>query len=132
MNDYYERSPERFHFLDNGNEITIQGFVDFAAPKLSFIKVRQHNGVSSFIDPWGDPIRFIQMRDSPRLKANGIQDLVIYGSGNSAYENPHGLGIMKDKNDQALLVAGEQRPIIILKDYKYEASDAQQDAAANP
>jgi hypothetical protein len=101
---YYQLHPERFKPTGKGEEIEIDGFVDYVKDDSYFTSGRfcriRHGTIR---DPWGDPVHFVQdLNMDGYIEARGqrrnVFDIAVYDDigQREDYCNEHRLGICKD------------------------------------
>lgn len=101
---YYQLHPERFRPTGQGEEIAIDGFVEFVKADgfwQSPSRCRIRGG--TLRDPWGDPIHFVQDLNldgfiEARGQRRNVFDQAVYEDVGEKVEflNEHRLGICKD------------------------------------
>lgn len=102
--EYYQSYPDRFKRTGQGEEIAIDGFVDFVKADWfwqSPSRCRIRGG--TLRDPWGDPIHFVQdLNMDGFIEARGqrrnVFDQAVYEDVGQKVDflNEHRLGICKD------------------------------------
>jgi hypothetical protein len=101
---YYQLYPERFKPTGQGEEIEIEGFVEYVKADEFWqgpYRCRIYGG--TLRDPWGDPIHFVQDLNmdgfiDARGQRRNVFDQAVYEDVGQKEEflNEHRLGICKD------------------------------------
>jgi hypothetical protein len=101
---YYQLHPERFKPTGRGEEIKIEGFVDFIKADDYFKSGHLcHIRGGRIRDPWGGPVQFVQdLNRDGYIEARGqrrvVFDMAVYDDVGQQvdYDNEHRLGVCKD------------------------------------
>ncbi len=79
--NYYTQHPHRFRYVGKDEEITIDGFAEFAAsdevfaPKVGGYQI--HKGM--IYDPWGEPVHFVKNRNGDgEISARGFKHIIMW------------------------------------------------------
>ena len=98
LREFYQKHPDKFRFIHNDDEATIDGFIDYAAEHGIGIKRGQIR------DPWGDGVHFVVDHDGDfALKARGQ----FYGVGDQV-SGIVAVGLLLDRPSRATTAYNEQ------------------------